>query len=115
MADRLAELQKCVKRGWGIKPPSFLGFFVYTAFDMIEALHVALEEVRKTLRLHQGGIDLVSWDEPSGELVLAFSGTCAHCALSSVTLKKGVEVVLCERVPAIQKIRVVERHAKDLC
>ena len=85
---------------------------MYTAFAMIELLEAALEEVRKTLRLHRGGIDLVSWDELTGELVLAFSGTCAHCALSSVTLQKGVEVVLCERVPAIRKIRVVDSHAK---
>lgn len=90
-------------------------FLVYTAFDMIEPLHAALEEVRKTLRLHQGGIDLVSWDEGTGELVLAFTGTCSHCALSSITLKKGVEVVLCERVPKIRKIRVVDSHAKDHC
>lgn len=78
---------------------------------MLNLLEEALEEVRKTLRLHQGGIDLVSWDDATGELVLAFTGACAGCALSSMTLKKGVEVVLCERVPMIRKIRTVSLHA----
>lgn len=83
----------------------------YTGLVMTDLLQEALEEVRKSLRLHNGGIDVVSWDEGTGELVLAFTGTCAGCALSSITLKKGVEVVLCERVPAIRKIRTVEQHA----
>ncbi len=83
----------------------------YTWCVMKDLLEDALEEVRKTLRLHQGGIDVVSWDEATGELVLAFTGTCAGCALSSITLKKGVEVILCSRVPSIRKIRTVESHA----
>jgi Fe-S cluster biogenesis protein NfuA len=77
---------------------------------MKEKLLTALEEVRKTLRLHKGGIDLVSLDEATGEVVLQFTGMCAHCGLSSITLKKGVEVVLCERVPEITKIRLVDAH-----
>jgi Fe-S cluster biogenesis protein NfuA len=80
---------------------------------MIALLEDALDEVRKTLRLHQGGIELVSWDEGTGELAVALTGSCAHCALSSITIKKGVEVVLCERVPSIRTIRVVNAHVND--
>lgn len=78
---------------------------------MMDVLEEALEEVRKTLRLHHGGIDLISWDSGTGELVLALTGSCATCALSSITFKQGIEVVLCERVPQIQKIRMISSHA----
>lgn len=77
---------------------------------MKEKVLAALEEVRKTLRLHRGGIELVDLDEAIGEVVLQFTGACSHCGLSSITLKKGVEVVLCERVPEITKIRLVDAH-----
>lgn len=77
---------------------------------MKEKLLAALEEVRKTLRLHKGGIELVDMNEATGEVVLQFTGMCSHCGLSSITLKKGVEVVLCERVPEITKIRLVDAH-----
>ncbi|MFA6017600.1 MAG: NifU family protein [Patescibacteria group bacterium] len=71
---------------------------------MMDVLMDALEEVRVMLQRHNGGIELVSWDDSTGELVLRFTGACANCALSSMTLKRGVEVLLCEKVPAIQKI-----------
>lgn len=71
---------------------------------MREKILEALEEVRKTLQLHNGGIELDSWDNESGELVLRLTGACVGCALSAITVKNGVEVILCERVPQIQKI-----------
>ncbi len=79
----------------------------YNEAVMKEKIMAVLDEVRKTLKLHQGGIDLVSWDDATGELVLQFTGMCGHCALSSITFKKGVEVVLCDQVPAITKIRLI--------
>lgn len=77
---------------------------------MVDSVEEALEAVRATLRLHQGGIERVSWDPESGELVLRFTGACSHCSLSSMTLKQGVGVMLCERIPGIRKIRTISSH-----
>ncbi len=77
---------------------------------MRNAILAALEDIRGSLRLHRGGIDLVSLDEVTGTVTLRFTGACAGCALSDVTMKKGIEVVLCERVPGIRKILTADSH-----
>ncbi len=79
---------------------------------MRQAVLDALEEVRATLRLHKGGIELRDCNEATGEITLELTGACAGCALSSITMKKGIEVVLCERVPSITKIHTVKTHAE---
>ncbi len=82
---------------------------------MRNAILAVLEEIRGNLRLHRGGIDLVALDEAQGIVTLELTGACVGCALSDVTMKKGVEVVLCERVPGIRKILTVHPHAKSRC
>ena len=77
---------------------------------MRNAILAALEDIRQSLRLHRGGLELVDLDEDSGVVSLRFTGACAGCALSDVTMKKGVEVVLCERVPGIRKILTINTH-----
>lgn len=77
---------------------------------MREAILAALEDIRANLRLHRGGIDLVDLNEAEGIVTLQFTGACAGCALSAVTMKQGVEVVLCERVPGIRKILTAPSH-----
>ncbi len=71
---------------------------------MREAIETVLAEVRTSLRLHAGGIDLVDVDETTGRVTVRLTGACSGCALSAVTLKRGVEVALCERVPGITEI-----------
>lgn len=109
---RLAEFLRGVK-GKMIGSLLPLGSALYCVQPMRNAILVALEEVRATLRLHNGGIELRECDEDTGEISLEFTGACAGCALSSITMKKGVEVLLCERVPGITKIHAVKPHAKD--
>ena len=78
--------------------------------SMRNAILAALEDIRGNLRLHRGGIDLVDLDEAAGVVTLRFTGACVGCALSDVTMKKGIEVVLCERVPGIRKILTASPH-----
>lgn len=74
---------------------------------MRQAVEDVLMEVRKSLRLHAGGIDLVDVDETAGRVTVRLTGTCSGCSLASVTLKQGVEVALCERVPGVKEIIAV--------
>lgn len=82
----------------------------YTVKAMRQALEEALIQVRKSLQLHRGGINLVSLDEETGVVTLQFTGACAGCGLKDITMKKGIEVVLCEKVPGITKILTTPFH-----
>ncbi len=71
---------------------------------MREVIESVLAEVRKSLRLHAGGIELVDIDESAGRVTVRLTGACSGCSLAAITLKHGVEVALCERVPGVKEI-----------
>lgn len=73
--------------------------------DLVEAV---LEEVRKALRVHAGGIELVEADEATGVVKVRLTGMCVGCALSEVTLKRGVEVALCDAIPGVKEVIAVK-------
>lgn len=67
-----------------------------------------LKSVEIALKLHAGGIELVSCSSETGEVVVRLLGTCAGCGLSEITLKEGVEVALVRAVPEIRSVRAVQ-------
>lgn len=74
---------------------------------MYERVEQVLEQVRQVLKLHAGGIELVSADAETGIVQVRLTGTCQGCALSEVTLRRGVEVALCEAIPEIRQVIAV--------
>jgi Fe-S cluster biogenesis protein NfuA len=74
---------------------------------MKEAVEAVLENVRIALKMHAGGIELVDIDEAEGVVKVRLTGTCDGCGLAEVTLKKGVEVALCEAIPGITSVVAV--------
>ena len=66
-----------------------------------------LDTVRLALKLHAGGVELVDVDEAEGRVKVRLTGTCEGCALSQVTLKRGVEVALCKAIPQIREVVAV--------
>lgn len=72
-----------------------------------EAVEKVLELVRQSLRLHAGGIELVEIDETRGRVTVRLTGSCIGCAMSTVTMKRGVEVALCEAIPGIEEVIAV--------
>jgi Fe-S cluster biogenesis protein NfuA len=67
-----------------------------------------LKSVEIALKLHAGGIELVSCTPETGEVVVRLLGTCAGCGLSEITLKEGVEVALVRAIPEIRLVRAVQ-------
>lgn len=67
-----------------------------------------LKSVEMALKLHAGGIELVSCSPETGEVVVRLLGTCAGCGLSGITLKEGVEVALVREIPEIRLVRAVQ-------
>ncbi len=66
-----------------------------------------LDSVRLALKLHAGGIELVDLDEATGQVKVRLTGTCDGCALSQVTLKRGVEAALCKAIPQVREVIAV--------
>ena len=74
---------------------------------MRDAVEKVLDNVRQALRLHAGGIELINVEESKGIVTVHLTGTCDGCALSEVTLKRGVETALCQAIPEVREVIAV--------
>lgn len=72
---------------------------------MIEQIEKTLEEIRPMLARHAGNIEFV--DFADGVVRVRFAGTCRGCPLSALTLKAGVEALLKEKVPEVERVEAV--------
>ena len=72
---------------------------------MIEKSDVAavLELIRPSLQADGGDVRLVDVSE-DGTVSVELQGACQGCPLSSMTLANGIERILKERVPGVQRV-----------
>jgi Fe-S cluster biogenesis protein NfuA len=66
----------------------------------------ALDEIRPQIQLDGGDVELVAVEKQTVKVRLV--GHCAGCPMSAMTLKNGVEALIKERVPEIQKVEAVK-------
>ena len=66
----------------------------------------ALDEIRPQIQGDGGDVELVSVDKSTVKVRL--TGHCAGCPMAAMTLKQGVEALIKERVPEIQKVEAVK-------
>jgi Fe-S cluster biogenesis protein NfuA len=66
----------------------------------------ALDEIRPQIQLDGGDVELVAVEEQTAKVRLI--GHCAGCPMAAMTLKNGVEALIKQRVPEIQKVEAVE-------
>lgn len=71
---------------------------------MESKIRKALDEIRPAIQADGGDVELVSVDQKNGVVTVRLQGACAGCALSSVTLKAGIERTLRERVPGVKRV-----------
>ena len=64
----------------------------------------SLETIRPSLQADGGDIDFVGFDKKTGVVKVSLVGHCAHCPMSQITLKEGVEAILKKEVPGVKKI-----------
>jgi Fe-S cluster biogenesis protein NfuA len=62
------------------------------------------DEIRPRLLAHGGNIEVVSVDEESGRVVVAFAGACAGCPYADETFSGLVAEELRTRVPEIREL-----------
>ena len=73
---------------------------------MREKVEEILATIRPTLEADGGSIELVDVDE-AGVVKVKLTGACAGCPMSQMTLQHGVERVLREQLPQIQRVLAV--------
>ena len=71
-----------------------------------EKVEDALNKVRPSLQADGGDIQLIDVDE-DGVVKVKLQGACAGCPMSQMTLKMGVEKVLKQNVPEIDRVETV--------
>jgi Fe-S cluster biogenesis protein NfuA len=66
----------------------------------------ALDEIRPQIQADGGDVELVAVEKQVVKVRL--TGHCAGCPMAAMTLKQGVEALIKERVPEIQKVEAVK-------
>ena len=88
-----------------------LGMYELVPLDDRAQVEEALDEIRPYMESHGGGLELL--DVVGGAVHVRMSGSCNGCAASAMTLQRGVETKLRERIPWFEEIVAHEDEAVD--
>ncbi|MDP6459114.1 MAG: NifU family protein [Candidatus Bathyarchaeota archaeon] len=66
----------------------------------------ALSEVRPSLQMDGGDVELVEIDD--GVVKVRLLGHCAGCPMSQMTVKMGIENYLKKKVPGVKSVESVQ-------
>ncbi|MDD4272065.1 MAG: NifU family protein [Patescibacteria group bacterium] len=66
-----------------------------------------LEKIRPSLQMDGGDVHFVGFDKKSGEVKVELTGHCAHCPMSAITLKQGIEAEIKKAVKAVKEVRAI--------
>jgi len=71
-----------------------------------EKVETALNKVRPSLQADGGDVQLIDVDE-DGVVKVKLKGSCAGCPMSQMTLKMGIEKILKQNVPEVNRVESV--------
>ena len=73
--------------------------------EIVKDIKTVLEEkVAQNVAAHNGDIGFINFATDTGVATLKLSGACSGCAMSAITLKRGVENMLKHYVPEVTSI-----------
>lgn len=64
----------------------------------------ALDKIRPTLQADGGDVKFVEFNEKTGVVSVQLVGMCAHCPMSQITLKQGIEEEVKKEVPEVKEV-----------
>lgn len=77
------------------------------------ALEAVLDQyVRPSLRAHGG--DIAIQEVSGGTVRCALTGRCAHCPAAAMTTETLVQDALCEHLPWVSQVLLIENTSPDL-
>ena len=72
---------------------------------MQDKVEEVLNKIRPSLTAHGGDVELIEVND--GVVKVKLTGACAGCAMSTITLKMGVERILKQEVPEVKEVVAV--------
>lgn len=66
-----------------------------------------LNKIRPSLQADGGDVELVDFDEKTGVARVRLVGMCAHCPMSQITLKQGIEAEIKKVLPEVKEVIAV--------
>ena len=69
-----------------------------------EKIKKTIDKIRPMLQADGGDVEFLSWDEKTGAVEVSLVGHCAHCPMSEMTLKQGIEAELKKQVPVVKEV-----------
>ena len=66
-----------------------------------------LEVMRPYLQQDGGDVEFVSWSPEDRIVLIRFLGECAHCSLNIMTLQAGIQAMMHEEIPAVERVNMV--------
>lgn len=66
-----------------------------------------LDKIRPMLQADGGDVQFVDFDEKTGLLKVQLVGMCAHCPMSQITLKQGIEAEIRKEIPEVKEVMSV--------
>lgn len=66
-----------------------------------------LEQIRPSLQMDGGDVQFVDFNAETGLLKVELIGHCAHCPMSTITLKQGIEAEITRSVAEVKEVRAV--------
>ena len=83
--------------------------------SLINEIEILLEtKINPSVAMHGGMSEYREWDENTGTLYLFLRGACSGCAMSSVTLKQGVEGMIKHYIPEVIKVEGIDDPDSDV-
>lgn len=92
------------------RPSPMAGLDIELTGDVPERINTLLEKaINPSLAQHGGYAELRAWEEPKAYIKMG--GGCQGCAVSSITLRNGIERTLKDQIPEILEVVDVTDHA----
>ena len=73
---------------------------------MRDKVEEVLEQIRPVLERDGGNVELVDVND-DGVVEVKLTGACAGCAMSTMTLKMGIERILKQQIPEVKEVVAV--------
>ena len=67
-------------------------------------LDYVVSRIRPQIQADGGDVDVTEVDDEKGIVYVALRGACVDCPLSALTLSQGIERVLTEHVPDVERV-----------
>lgn len=76
--------------------------------EIEQQIENTLDKLRPFIQRDGGDVEFDSFDKDSGTVYVKMKGACAGCMYIDQTLSSGIEAILCEEVPGVNAVKVVE-------